>query len=264
MIKTILTDTFSLRYPLINAPMANIARGRLARAVSQAGGLGMIGVGSGDSAEFVAAEAQTARGADGQSPFGIGLMAWALEGKPELLTAAIEARPALISLSFGDLRASVARVRDAGIRVASQVQSREDALRAAEAGVDFIVAQGTEAGGHTGQVGTLPLLQIVLDAVSLPVIVAGGIASARGVAAVLAAGAQGAWIGTAFLASPESETHERARERVLRARETDTVLTSLFDRAQGLAWPSRYPGRALRNRFTERWHGHEQELLGDH
>src|SRR5205823_10683637 len=121
---------------------------------------------------------------------------------------------------------------------------------------------GTEAGGHSGQVsvGTLPLLQSVLDTVQLPVLAAGGIASPRGVAAALAAGAQGVWVGTCLLASPECENTESARSRIVQTQETETVLTRAFDVAQGLAWPPQYPGRALRNRFTDQWHTRIDEL----
>jgi nitronate monooxygenase len=124
----------------------------------------------------------------------------------------------------------------------------------------LLVAQGTEAGGHTGHVGTLPLLQIVLEEVQLPVVAAGGIATPGGVAAALAAGAEGVWVGTAFLASPECENSELARSRIIQTRETETVLTRAFDVAQGLAWPSEYPGRALRNRFTNQWHTQTEAL----
>lgn len=258
MLHTYLTDDWGLRYPIISAPMAGVAGGRLARAVSEAGGLGMIGVGSRTPTDFIQREAALA-GEDGVR-FGVGLMAWAIEERPELLATAIEVQPYLVSISFGSPAPYVDRLHAAGIRVATQVQDRDGALDAAEAGVDLVVAQGTEAGGHTGQVSTLPLLQIVLDSVTVPVVAAGGIGSARGLAAVLAAGAQGAWIGTAFLASDEAMNGPEARERILAARETETILTHAFDRGQSLAWPERYPGRALRNAFTERWHGHEQEL----
>jgi nitronate monooxygenase len=143
------------------------------------------------------------------------------------------------------------------------VQDVAGARAAAEAEVDFVVAQGTDAGGHTGTVGTLPLLQLVLDAVDVPVIAAGGIATARGLAAVLAAGAAGAWVGTCLLASPEATTKPEARAKVLAAEEVDTVLTRVFDVAQGIPWPERFAGRALRNRFTDRWHGREAELATD-
>lgn len=261
MLHTFLTDDWSLRHPIISAPMAGVAGGRLARAVSEAGGLGMIGVGSRAATDFIRQEATVA--GEGGARFGIGLMAWAIEDRPELLTTTIEVEPYLVSISFGPVGAYVDRLHDAGIRVATQVQDRTGALEAVAAGVDLVVAQGTEAGGHTGQVSTLPLLQIVLDSVDTPVVAAGGIGSARGLAAVLAAGAAGGWIGTTFLASQEAANTPEARKRILAARETETILTHAFDRAQGLAWPERYRGRALQNAFTERWHDREQELA-DH
>jgi nitronate monooxygenase len=190
-------------------------------------------------------------------------MAWALDRNPGLLDKAIDARPALVSVSFGSPAPYVDALHEAGIAVASQVQDVAGARAAAEAGVDFVVAQGTDAGGHTGTVGTLPLLQLVLDTVDVPVIAAGGIATARGLAAILAAGAAGAWVGTCLLASPEATTKPEARAKVLAARETDTVLTRVFDVAQGIPWPERFAGRALRNRFTDRWHGREAELATD-
>jgi nitronate monooxygenase len=163
----------------------------------------MFGIGSTESVEFLLREAAIARGADGLR-FGIGMHTWAIEKRPDLLDAAIEANPFLISISFGSPAPYVQRLHQQGILLATQVNTRAEALQAEQAGVDLIVAQGAEAGGHiTGQTHTLPLLQTVIDAVQVPVLVAGGIASPRGVAAALAAGADGVWVGTALLASPE-------------------------------------------------------------
>lgn len=262
MLQTFLTTSWGLRYPIISAPMAGAAGGRLARAVSQAGGLGMIGIGSQTPVEYIAREAALARG-DDEGRFGIGLMTWALETRPELLEAAIQARPFLISISFGSPTPYVEQVHRQGIYLATQVHSRAEAIEAAQAGIDLIVAQGTEAGGHTGQVSTLPLLQIVLEAVQTPVLAAGGIASPRGVAATLAAGAEGVWVGTRLLATVESATSEPARARLLRAQETETIHTRVFDLAQGLAWPAHFPGRALRNRFTDQWDAQAEALRED-
>jgi nitronate monooxygenase len=248
--------------PIIGAPMAGVAHGKLARAVTEGGGLGMIGVGSTDRAELIAREALVAS-AGGRLPFGIGLMAWALDNRPELLDETVAAHPTLVSVSFGSPEPYVDVLHAAGIVVASQVQDVAGAVNAAEAGVDIVVAQGTDAGGHTGRVGTLPLLQLVLDAVDVPVVAAGGIATARGVAAVLAGGASGAWVGTCLLACPEAATTAGARAKVLAATETDTVLTRVFDVAQGAGWPEAFAGRALRNRFTDTWHGREAELAAD-
>jgi nitronate monooxygenase len=263
MLHTYLTTSWHLRYPIISAPMAYVGRGRLARAVSQAGGLGMIGIGSTESVEFLMREATIARGTD-QGRFGIGMHTWAIERRPDLLDAAIEAKPFLISISFGSVAPYVERLHQHGILLATQVNTRAEAIQAERDGVDLIVAQGTEAGGHvTGKVSSLPLLQTVLDAVQVPVFAAGGIASPRGVAAALAAGAEGVWVGTALLASPECENTENARMRIVQAQETDTVLTRVFDVAQGLAWPPQYPGRALRNRFIDQWHSHVDALSQD-
>src|SRR6266480_359566 len=260
MLHTYLTTSWGLRYPIIGAPMAYVGRGRLARAVTQAGGFGMLGIGSSESVEFLMQEVAIARGSD-SGRFGIGMHSWAIEKRPDLLDAAIDARPFLISISFGSPAPYVERLHQHGILLATQVNTCAEAIQAEQAGVDLIVAQGTEAGGHvTGQVSTLPLLQTVLDAVRIPVVAAGGIASPRGVAAALAAGAEGVWVGTALLASPECANTERARSRIMQAQDTDTVLTRAFDVAQGLAWPAQYPGRALRNRFTDQWHSHIDAL----
>ncbi len=262
MIRTMLTRDWGLRYPLVGAPMANVSLGRLARAVTDAGGLGSIGIGSTDTCARVAEEAAIARGPDG-ARFGIGAMVWALERRADLFDAMLAERPFLLSLSFGDPSPYVERAKAAGCRVAAQVQTRRDALVADAAGVDLVVVQGSEAGGHTGSVGTLPLLQIVLDAIATPVVVAGGIATARGVAAVLAAGAHGAWIGTPLLATDESAASHAAREAAIAAREDETVLTSLFDRLGGIPWPARFPGRALANDLTARFAGREDEAAHD-
>lgn len=259
MLRTALTEMLSLRLPIVGAPMASVGHGRLARAVSSAGGLGMIGVGSADRAELVEREAAVARGEDG-TPFGIGLMAWALPDRPDLLDATLAARPRLVSVSFGSPAPYVDRLHDAGILVATQVPDAASAREAVAAGADLLVAQGAEAGGHAGDVGTLPLLQRLLDSVDIPVLAAGGIATGRGVAAALAAGAAGVWVGTCLLACPETAATDAARRRVVAAEETDTVRTRVFDLAQRIPWPEGFPGRALRNGFTQRWHGREDEL----
>jgi nitronate monooxygenase len=148
--------------------------------------------------------------------------------------------------------------------VATQVGTREEAVAAEQAGVDVLVARGGEGGGHgRNDVATLPLLQAVLDAVTVPVLAAGGIGTARGLAAVLAAGAAGAWVGTAFLACTEAATSAAARELLLAAADTDTVYGRVFDVGQRLGWPPQYGGRALRNEFFDRWVGREDELAAD-
>jgi nitronate monooxygenase len=263
MLNTIVTKEWGLRYPIIGAPMANIARGRMARAVTEAGGLGCIGVGPRDTVEFIERESAIARGDGSPGKFGIGLMAWVLESRPELFDAALGQRPFLLSISFGSLRPYVGRAHQAGALVATHANTRKQVMEAAADGADIIVAQGSDAGGHSGFVGTFPILQIALDATDKPVFAAGGIASPSGVAAALAAGAEAAWVGTALLLSPESDGTDAAKERIAAANESDTILTTVFDRASQLAWPPYHPGRALRNQFSDKWHGREDELTGN-
>lgn len=261
--KTWLTDRFGLQVPVVGAPMAGVGGGAFAAAVSGSGALGMIGVGpAAGAAGWLAGECAVAR-ASGK-PYGVGLMAWALDEDDAPLGVALENGVPFVSVTFGDYEPYVERLRAAGVTVATQVGNRQEALRAASAGVDVLVARGGEAGGHgRNDVGTLPLLEIVLDAVDLPVLAAGGISTARGLAAVLAAGAAGAWVGTAFLASPETATSAAARERLLAAGDVDTSYGRVFDVAQRAGWPPEYGGRSLRNAFFDRWDGREDELARD-
>lgn len=258
MITTRLCRALDLRSPVIGAPMAGVAGGDLARAVSAAGGLGMIGIGGEATPEFVTAQSAIPR--DAGLPFGIGLMAWVLADRPDLLAATLAARPRLVSVSFGDPGPYVAELHAAGALVATSVNTRADLDRAHAAGVDVVVAQGTEAGGHTGRRATLPLLQEVLSATGLPVVAAGGVATGAGLAAVLVAGAAGAWIGTPLLSCSEALNSPATRARVRAAGGDATVLTRAFDVAQGLDWPERWAGRALANAFTEQWADRPEEL----
>lgn len=254
-----MTELLGITVPVLGAPMAGVAGGRLAAAVSAGGGLGMIGVAAAAGAQDIAAQAAIA-GSAGRA-FGIGLLAWVLADRHDQLDAALVAGPALVSVSFGDYAPWVEPLHAGGVLVATQVATVEQARAAADRGVDVIVARGGEGGGHgEDAVATLPLLQGVLDAVEVPVVAAGGVVTARGLAAVLAAGAGGAWIGTALLSSVEGANAAGAKARVRQARETETVYSRVFDIAQGLGWPPRYGGRALSNGFTERWVGHEDEL----
>jgi nitronate monooxygenase len=259
MLRTPLTERWSVRYPLLNGPMTPAAGGRLARAVSEAGGLGVLGLDWREERASIAREIESLRAAP-SLPFGVGLVAWALERAPYLLDMAIEARPAFVCVSFGDPRPIADRLHAAGVPFVAQVQDRAKAVEAARAGAVAVIAQGTEAGGHTGKIGSLTLLQAVLDSVDVPVIAAGGIATARGMAAALAAGASAALVGTAFLFTQEARVPDAARARLAAAREGDTVLTHVFDRAQSAPWPDEFAGRALRNAFTERYHGREDAI----
>ena len=259
--RTWLTERFGLTVPVLAAPMAGVSTGRLAAAVSAAGGLGMIGAGPTSNPERLREQCAVAREA-GQ--FGVGLMAWALAQDDTLVDVVVAEAPALVSVSYGPYERWLEPLRAAGIVVATQVGTLEEARVAEQAGVDLLVARGGEGGGHgRADVATLPLLQSVLDAVQVPVVAAGGIGTARGLAAVVAAGSVGAWVGTAFLACTEAATSAGARERLLAAKDTDTAYGRVFDVGQRMAWPPEYGGRALRNAYFDHWVGHEDELASD-
>ena len=257
--QTWLTHRLGIDVPLVQAPMANIAGGRLAAAVSAAGGLGMVAAGHTASGEWITEQAGVAQ-VTGR-PFGVGLMAWALEESPGQLDAVIGTAATLVSVSFGQFEEPVRRLKEAGKVVTTQVGNLAEARRAQESGVDFVVVRGGEGGGHgRNDLGTLALLDMVLDEVDLPVVAAGGIATARGLAAVLAAGAVGGWAGTAFLACSEANTAPQARKRLFSAGDDATAYGRVFDIASRASWPPEYGGRALRNTFFERWAGREEEL----
>ncbi len=248
-ISTEWSRTMGLDVPIVNAPMGGVAGGALAAAITRAGGLGMIGMGSAGSASQLTAHLEHVAGLG--RPFGIGLVDVSMARDPLLLPTAVAAAPALISVSFADTWDWVGVVRDAGIVAVTQIADLRSARRAVAAGVDAIVARGAEGGGHgEPRIGTLPLLAAVLDEVSVPVLAAGGISSGRGLAAVLAAGAAGAWLGTAFAACTESLASEQTRQAMFAASDTDTVLTREFDIAAGYPWPPHLPERVLRDQET--------------
>lgn len=253
MISTWLTERFGIALPIVGAPMGGRAGGRLAGAVTRAGGIGMLGAARYTTPEWIAEQSAVAR--EGGDRLGIGLMTWSLDSDDALLAAALEQRPDVVSLSFGDPAPYVERVHAAGALACSQVGTLAELREVEAAGVDFVIAQGHEAGGHTGRVATLPLMQMVLEATDLPVLVAGGIGSGRGLAAAVAAGAHGVLLGTALLASPETEGPDYSRERVVASDGTDTLYTSVFDRARSQPWPPQWGARVLTNEYTRRWHG---------
>ncbi|MEZ5832765.1 MAG: nitronate monooxygenase [Dongiaceae bacterium] len=246
MIETSFTRAFGVECPIALAPMGGAVSVDLICAVGEAGGLGMQGVSWHEPAaipvEIDAIRRRTAR------PFAVNMvMEWDQHAR---LAQCIEAGAPVISLAWGDPTAYFPRLRAAKVKTIVTVASADEAKRAADLGADAVCAQGVEAGGHVcSTVGTMVLLPAVVDAVApLPVIAAGGIADGRGLAAVLALGGAGAWIGTRFLATPEGDAHDDWKRRIVAARETDTVYTELFD----IGWPHG-PHRVLRNSTYERW-----------
>jgi nitronate monooxygenase len=260
IIETALTRLLGIEHPILLAPMGSAAGGRLAAAVTNSGGLGLIGSGYA-SVDTIRSELALA----GNARVGIGFITWALEKDPAALDVALDARPAAVMLSFGDPSPFVGRIRDAGCKVICQVQTLAQAKEAAGAGADIIIAQGRDAGGHSGTTrGTMGLVPAVVDAVApIPVVAAGGIADGRGLAAALALGAAGVSMGTRFTASRESLWDEAMKAATLAAGGDQTEQTRVFDVVRGAPWPAIYPGRVLRNAFSAHWHGQEEALAAD-
>jgi nitronate monooxygenase len=257
LIETALTRLLGIEHPILLAPMGSAAGGRLAAAVTHAGGLGMIGSGY---ASTTAIKAELAEA--GNARVGIGFILWALERNPTALQVALDSRPAAVMLSFGDPIPFIGRIKEAGCKIICQVQTLAQARQAAEAGADVIIAQGRDAGGHSGTTrGTIGLVPTVVDAVApIPVVAAGGIADGRGLAAALALGAAGISMGTRFTASRESLWDPTMKASALKAGGDETMQTRVFDIVRGAPWPEIYPGRALKNAFSSEWHGREDEL----
>ena len=255
------TRFFGIEHPVVLAPMAMISGGRLAAAVTSAGGLGLIGGGYGDAEwlrrEFARAEGQTV---------GCGFITWSLARQPTLLDEVLQRRPAAIMLSFGELHPFAERIRAAGVPLIAQAQTLDHARRALDAGADVVAAQGGEAGGHGMTLrSTFTLVPDVVDLVAerapgTPVLAAGGVTDGRGLAAALALGADGALVGTRFWASQEALVSPRAHERALTASGDDTIRTRAYDLVRRLDWPAGYNARALGNDFLDTWHGDEDRL----
>jgi len=258
MVHTRICDLLGIEHPILNAPMAGTANAALAAAVSEAGGLGIIGGSNGDG-EWLRGQIRAVRERTNK-PFGVGFIS-SRPNVAELTAVAIAERVPVIGHSFADPTPYVAAIHAAGLLMIAQVQTVALARTAAAAGVDIIVAQGTEAGGHTGYSGTLPLVPAVVDvAGGIPVIAAGGIADGRGLAAVLMLGAEGAWLGSRFVASIEAEGGSWVKERVVTAGTDDTVLTRAYDIVTQAAFPPGIGDRVVRNDYTDAWHGRDDEL----
>jgi len=259
-LRSALTDMFGIEHPIVLAPMGAVAGGRLAAAVAEGGGLGMIGGGRGDRDWLQRECALAANGTE--RPWGIGLLSWAIDH--DILAAAIAWRPAAILLSFGDPAPFAPSIRDAAIPLIVQVTSMAEARRALDVGADVVVAQGTEAGGHGGGRSTLPFVPAVVDvAGAVPVLAAGGIADGRGLAAALVLGAAGAVIGTRFEATTEALLDADEANAIVAAGASDTILGRVADVAADAGWPAVYPARTLRNAFTDTWQNREDELGDD-
>ncbi|WP_339103067.1 nitronate monooxygenase [Haloterrigena salinisoli] len=251
-LRTPLCDALEIDRPIVQAPIGSATTPELAAAVSNAGGLGHLAVTWRDREETRAVTRETRDRTD--RPFAVNLVlddATTVVDTDARLETVLEAGAPIVSFSFGDAAPYVDRVHEAGAMVMQTVGSAAAAREAANAGVDVVVTQGLEAGGHVqSEVATTALVPRVADAVgdAVPIVAAGGIADGRGVAAALALGADGAWLGTRFVATEEANVHDAYQRRLRESDETDTAYTTLYDKG----WPG-MPHRVLENETLERW-----------
>ena len=286
-LRTPICDMLGIEYPIFAAGMGGVTMAPLTAAVSAAGGCGVLGA-TFCTPDELRAEIRAVRDITDR-PFGVDLLVpgdipedlsarevppfpefledllpkvQGLKGNPPppltadlaraQLKVTLEEKVPLMVSALGTPRWLVEECHLAGTKVMSMVGSLRHARRLEEMGVDIIVAQGMEAGGHVGTVTTMVLVPSVVDAVNIPVLAAGGIIDGRGIAAGLMLGADGAWIGTRFIATEEATAHENHKQGILKADEYGTVVSRCY---------TGKPSRVLRNEFTSRWHDRDQELL---
>ena len=260
MLRTRICELLGIEHPIVLGGMGTGTSPQLVAAVSAAGGLGVLGATRQDAGEL-ARDAEAIRAATAR-PFGLNLLLF-ME-RPGQYDALLAARPKVVSTAWPtleqDLGGYVTRAHAVGAVAMHMVSTVAEAKAAAQAGVDVIVAQGTEGGGHVGLMGTMPLVPMVVSAVApIPVLAAGGVADGRGLAAALALGADGVLLGTRFLATNEAPIAKGFKQAILESDGHDTLVTDIPDVANGQVWPGAYV-RVRRNRFVEEWLGRGNEL----
>lgn len=246
--------------PVLQAGMFTVAYGRLAAAVSKAGGLGCIGSAYMDP-EDLRREVRYVKN-ETDRPFGVDILFAEVAGKDDLTTTytqevedhiavAFEEQVPVIVSGLGNPGRIVPRAHSAGMKVMSVIGTSRHARKVAAAGVDAVIASGHEGGGHVGPIGTMPLVAAVVDAVSIPVVAAGGISDGRGLVAAIALGADGVWLGTRFIATEEARAHANYKDKIVQIDEDGTTTTRAH---------SGKTARMARNKFTESWIGRETEI----
>ena len=260
MIHTRICGLLGIQHPIILGGMGSATTAPLVAAVSNAGGFGTLGTSAFNAAtletEIASIHERT------EKPFGVNHLLFQIQ--EDMFAVTLRARPTVAAFAWArkdqDLRDYFKRAHDAGCKVMYMSGEVPEALRAAEAGADVLVAQGTEAGGHVVWMASLPLVPMMVKAVApLPVLSAGGIADGRGLAAALALGADGVLLGTRFMATPEAPIHANFKQAIVKSDGHDTVLTEIPDLASQRVWPGAM-SRAQRNKFIERWAGREWAL----
>jgi len=260
MIRTPVCDLLDIEHPIALGGMGSATSPELVAAVSKAGGLGALGC-----HYLTPEEIEQRAGAirrETNKPFGLNFLVF--DTRVDSFATALKLRPAVMQFAWPkpeqDLKAIFDRCHEAGSKVTHMAGSVPEAVRAAKAGADIIIAQGTEGGGHVGFMASMPLIPMIVDAVApVPVLAAGGFADGRGLVAALALGAQGILLGTRFLATVESPLHPNFKQAIVDSDGHDTQLSVIPDLASGLVWPGAMT-RSRRNRFVERWSGREWAL----
>ena len=239
--KTRITDLLGIKYPIIQGGMAWIAEHTLASAVTNAGGLGLIAGGSAPI-DYLREQIRLTKAAVNGKPFGVNIMLMSPNAE-ELAQLVIDEGVPVVTTGAGNPGKYMAAWKEAGIKVIPVIPSVGLAKRMERAGADAVVAEGTESGGHIGENTTMCLVPQVVDALEIPVIAAGGIADGRGIAASLMLGAEGVQVGTRFLASEECQIHPTYKELVIKAKDTDSVVTG---RSTG------HPCRNVKTKFSKK------------
>ena len=262
MLSTRFSEMLGLEHPVMSAPMSNHSGGRLAAAVSLAGGLGTFGGTNDFGPEWLREQIGHVR-SQTDRPFGVGFITQLIEYNTANIEIALEERVPVFVFSFADPHPWVSRAKQAGAVTICQVQSLELARQAVDAGADVLVAQGNEAGGHTGEINLLPLLVDLAGRYpGVPVLAAGGITTGRALAAVLGAGGEGASLGTAMVATQEAvEVPETFKEQIVLSDGQDSTFTRLYDLLGTRPWPEGIAGRVYRNRLVREWDGRDAEIL---
>jgi NAD(P)H-dependent flavin oxidoreductase YrpB (nitropropane dioxygenase family) len=260
MIRTPVCDLLDIEHPIALGGMGSATSPALVAAVSRAGGLGALGCHS-LSPEQIRARAAAIR-QETNKPFGLNFLLF--DTREDSFASALELRPAVMQFAWArpdqDLKPYFDRAHEVGCKVTHMAGEVREAVRAAEAGADVVVAQGTEGGGHVSWMASMPLIPMIVDAVApIPVLAAGGFADGRGLVAALALGADGILLGTRFLATVESPLHPNFKQAIVDSDGHDTQLSEIPDIAAGLVWPGAMT-RSRRNRFIERWAGREWAL----
>ena len=240
--RTALTELLQIEYPIIQGAMAWVSEHKLVAAVANAGATGVIALGGRD-AEWTRNEIRACKELT-DKPFGVNLMLMA-PNKDELLDIIIEEKPAFVTLGAGNPVPYIKPLQEAGIKAIPVVPSLKLAKRIEEAGADAMIVEGMEAGGHIGSQTTMSLMENILPEISIPVVVAGSIVDGRGLAAALLMGAQGVQMGSRFLLAEECQAHQNMKDAIIKATDTDSVVTGLLSGHGGV--------RSLKNEFTTRY-----------